>query len=258
MNPHVNVVLHEARLSSENALELFAPYDIVIDAQNNFPTRYLTNDACVLLENRNVYGSVFRSTGRRQCSTRSAACYLACIRLRRRRTRAKLRRGGCLVCCRESSAHFRRLRRLSSLQRRRPLIGRLILFDAASFTTRELKLKKDPNVRICRYFADYSRAHRLRTVCGITPPPAVTKRRSFDGDQCRIIETAARQEGRYCACRRSGTARTRDCQHRGSSFRSVHLRHGRGSLILRKRLFCIARLVRGLRRERAAAQGRFQ
>src|SRR5438105_5920924 len=63
MNPHVNVVTHDAALPVENALELFAPYDIIVDGTDNFPTRYLVNDACVLLGKPNAYGSIFRFEG---------------------------------------------------------------------------------------------------------------------------------------------------------------------------------------------------
>ncbi|HXI52335.1 MAG TPA: ThiF family adenylyltransferase, partial [Candidatus Saccharimonadales bacterium] len=63
INPGVDVVLHSVRLSSENALEIIQGYDIVVDGTDNFPTRYLTNDACVLLKKPNVYGSIFRFEG---------------------------------------------------------------------------------------------------------------------------------------------------------------------------------------------------
>src|SRR5437588_8121801 len=63
INPHVEVVLHNTRITSENALNLIRPYDIVVDGTDNFPTRYLTNDACVLLKKANVYGSIFRFEG---------------------------------------------------------------------------------------------------------------------------------------------------------------------------------------------------
>lgn len=63
INPHCQVDLHNTRLSSENALEIFEPYDIVVDGTDNFPTRYLVNDACVLLNKPNVYGSIFRFEG---------------------------------------------------------------------------------------------------------------------------------------------------------------------------------------------------
>src|SRR5271165_5122437 len=63
INPTCKVVIHNVRLSSENALEIIAQYDIVVDGTDNFPTRYLTNDACVLLKKPNVYGSIFRFEG---------------------------------------------------------------------------------------------------------------------------------------------------------------------------------------------------
>src|SRR2546430_14411507 len=63
INPEVKLDLYETRLSSANALQLFQPYDIIIDGTDNFPTRYLVNDACVLLKKPNVYGSIFRFDG---------------------------------------------------------------------------------------------------------------------------------------------------------------------------------------------------
>ncbi|MFN7660117.1 MAG: ThiF family adenylyltransferase, partial [Dolichospermum sp.] len=63
INPHCQVDLYETRLSSENALDIIRPYDIVVDGTDNFPTRYLVNDACVLLDKPNVYGSIFRFEG---------------------------------------------------------------------------------------------------------------------------------------------------------------------------------------------------
>jgi adenylyltransferase/sulfurtransferase len=63
VNPHVEIVSHEVRLTSENALEVLEPYDIVVDGTDNFPTRYLVNDACVFLRKPNVYGSIFRFEG---------------------------------------------------------------------------------------------------------------------------------------------------------------------------------------------------
>lgn len=63
INPHVRVVKHETRLSSRNALEILSDYDVVVDGTDNFPTRYLVNDACVLLGKPNVYGSIFRFEG---------------------------------------------------------------------------------------------------------------------------------------------------------------------------------------------------
>src|SRR5436190_14610225 len=63
INPHTEVVVHNARLTSQNALQILQPYDFVVDGTDNFPTRYLTNDACVLLKKPNIYGSIFRFEG---------------------------------------------------------------------------------------------------------------------------------------------------------------------------------------------------
>src|SRR5580765_6764484 len=63
INPHIEVETYETALSSQNALELFEPYDVILDGTDNFPTRYLTNDACVLLGKPNAYGSIFRFEG---------------------------------------------------------------------------------------------------------------------------------------------------------------------------------------------------
>src|SRR5262249_1473376 len=63
VNPHTEVVLHKVRLTSENAVSILQPYDFVVDGTDNFPTRYLTNDACVLLNKPNIYGSIFRFEG---------------------------------------------------------------------------------------------------------------------------------------------------------------------------------------------------
>jgi len=73
VNPHVEVIGHDARLTSENALEIIRGYDLVVDGTDNFATRYLTNDACVLLGKPNVYGSIFRFEARRRSSARPTA-----------------------------------------------------------------------------------------------------------------------------------------------------------------------------------------
>jgi len=73
INPTCQVDLYETRLSSENALKILEPYDVIIDGTDNFPTRYLTNDACVLLNKPNVYGSIFRFEGQATVLTMRAA-----------------------------------------------------------------------------------------------------------------------------------------------------------------------------------------
>ena len=76
LNPHVEVETYETALSSENALELFEPYDVILDGTDNFPTRYLVNDACVLLGKPNAYGSIFRFEGQASVfATKDGPCY---------------------------------------------------------------------------------------------------------------------------------------------------------------------------------------
>ena len=114
MNPHVEVVAHETRLTSENALEIMRDYDLVVDGTDNFATRYLVNDACVLLGKPNVYGSIFRFEGQATvfCTT-DGPCY-RCLypRAAAARARAVLRRGRrARRPARGSSASSRRPRR---------------------------------------------------------------------------------------------------------------------------------------------------
>ena len=76
LNPNIQVDTYETSLSSDNALELFAPYDVILDGTDNFPTRYLTNDACVLLGKPNAYGSIFRFEGQASVfATKDGPCY---------------------------------------------------------------------------------------------------------------------------------------------------------------------------------------
>ena len=97
---------HETALTSENVLELFKDYDIVVDGTDNFPTRYLVNDACVLLGKPNVYGSIFRFEGRRRCSApRTARATAACTPSRRRPGWCRAApKAACSACCPASSA----------------------------------------------------------------------------------------------------------------------------------------------------------
>jgi len=110
INPNVEVVLHETRLTSENALDLIGKYDIIVDGTDNFPTRYLTNDACVLLKKANAYGSIFRFEG--QASVFAPDPVIdAFIRSRLRPAWFPVaRKAACWAFCRESSAASRPLR----------------------------------------------------------------------------------------------------------------------------------------------------
>ena len=139
LNPDVRVVTHEARLTSANALDIFSQdYDVVVDGADNFPTRYLVNDACVLLGKPNVYGSIFRFDGQASVfATKAARAIAACIPSRRRPDSCRAApRAACSACCRASSARFRRPRRSRLiLGAGQSLAGRLLLFDALAMSS---------------------------------------------------------------------------------------------------------------------------
>ncbi len=152
VNPHVQIDRHNVRLTSENALEVFEPYDVVVDGTDNFPTRYLVNDACVLLGKPNVYGSIFRFEG--QVSVfdgRHGPCYRCLFR--------EPPPPGMVPSCAEGGVLgvlpgiIGTLQALETIKlilgKGDPLIGRLVLFDALALEWRTLKLRKNPDCPAC-------------------------------------------------------------------------------------------------------------
>ena len=153
INPGVEVVLHNTRITSENALEIIAQYDIVVDGTDNFPTRYLTNDACVLLKKPNVYGSIFRFEG--QASVFAPHLGGPCYRCLYPEPPPpgmvpSCAEGGVLgvlpgiVGCIQATEILK-----IALGKGRSLIGRLLLFNALDMKFRELKLRRDPQCPLC-------------------------------------------------------------------------------------------------------------
>lgn len=152
VNPHVRIEGHEARLSSANARELFREYDVVVDGTDNFPTRYLVNDACVLLGKPNVYGSIFRFEGQNSVFwAERGPCY-RCLY-------PEPPPPGLVPSCAEGGVLGVLPGIVGSIQALEtiklilgvgePLIGRLVLFDALALRFRELRLRKDPECPIC-------------------------------------------------------------------------------------------------------------
>jgi len=157
VNPHVEVRTHEARLTSENALEILEPYDVVVDGTDNFPTRYLVNDACVLLGKPNVYGSIFRFEG--QVSVFGAEtgdgspgpCYRCLFR--------EPPPPGLVPSCAEGGVLGVLPGIVGSLQaletiklilgKGEPLVGRLLIFDALEMSWREVKLRRNRTCPVC-------------------------------------------------------------------------------------------------------------
>jgi len=152
VNPHVEVETHHVRLDSTNALQILRDYDIILDGSDNFPTRYLVNDACVLLGKPNVYASIFRFEGQASVFyAKQGPCY-RCLY-------PEPPPPGLVPSCAEGGVLGVLPGIMGSIQaleaiklilgNGRPLIGRLLLFDAQAMSFRELKLQKDPNCPIC-------------------------------------------------------------------------------------------------------------
>jgi molybdopterin/thiamine biosynthesis adenylyltransferase/rhodanese-related sulfurtransferase len=152
INPHVQVDCYEVPLTSNNALEIFAPYDIIIDGTDNFPTRYLTNDACVLLGKPNVYGSIFRFEG--QVSVFYAAegpCYRCLF--------PEPPPPGLVPSCAEGGVLGILPGTVGAMQATEAIklilgigesmIGRLLLYDALNMEFNEVRLRKNPNCPVC-------------------------------------------------------------------------------------------------------------
>ncbi|MFM8879349.1 MAG: molybdopterin-synthase adenylyltransferase MoeB, partial [Verrucomicrobiota bacterium] len=176
LNPNVQVDLHKTRISSDNALDLIRPYDIVVDGTDNFPTRYLTNDACVLLKKPNVYGSIFRFEG--QASVFAPNLGGPCYRCLYPEPPPpgmvpSCAEGGVLgvlpgiIGCIQATEILK-----LALGKGSSLIGRLLLFNALDMKFRELKLRKDPKCPVCGPNPTVTQLIDYEMFCGIQPEPA--------------------------------------------------------------------------------------
>lgn len=174
VNPNVRIEKHETRLTSENALDIIREYDIVVDGTDNFPTRYLVNDACVLLGKPNVYGSIFRFEG--QASVFYAPegpCY-RCIY-------SEPPPPGLVPSCAEGGVLGVLPGIIGSIQALETikwiigagdsLLGRLLLFDALRLRFRELQLRKDPACPICGANPTIHELIDYEAFCGIGAEP---------------------------------------------------------------------------------------
>jgi adenylyltransferase/sulfurtransferase len=175
-NPNVEVVPHEARLTSENALEIIEQYDVVVDGTDNFATRYLTNDACVLLGKPNVYGSIFRFEGQSTIfCAKDGPCY-RCLY-------PEPPPPGMVPSCAEGGVlgilpglvgvvqATETVKLIAGIGE--PLVGRLLLVDALAMQFRTVKLRKNPRCPACgtrelKALVDYEQ------FCGIRGQPDET------------------------------------------------------------------------------------
>jgi adenylyltransferase/sulfurtransferase len=219
INPEVQMDLYETRLTSANALRIFAPYDVIIDGTDNFPTRYLVNDACVLLKKPNVYGSIFRFDGQASVfHPPEGPCY-RCLYPEPPPPGEvpSCAEGGVLgilpglVGCIQATEAVKLI-----LGKGEPLIGRLLLYDALQMRFREFKVRRNPKCPMCGDQPTITKLIDYEQFCGIrgeeAPAPVATegettvealKARLDRGDKVFILDVRNPEE--YQICRIAGS-----------------------------------------------------
>jgi sulfur-carrier protein adenylyltransferase/sulfurtransferase len=172
LNPNVHIETYEEALSSENALRLFAPYDVILDGTDNFPTRYLVNDACVLTGKPNAYGSIFRFEGQASVfATKEGPCY-RCLY-------PEPPPPGLVPSCAEGGVFGVLPGIIGVIQATEtiklilgagePLIGRFLIYDALRMRFRELKLRKDADCPVCGTHPTVTKLIDYEQFCGVAP-----------------------------------------------------------------------------------------
>jgi adenylyltransferase/sulfurtransferase len=214
LNPAIEIVSYETRLTSDNALELFRDYDIIVDGTDNFPTRFLVNDACILLGKPNVYGSIFRFEGQATVfGYPDGPCY-RCLY-------PEPPPPGLVPSCAEGGVLGVLPGIVGSIQAMETiklilgtgesLVGRLLLFDALAMRFRELKLKKNPDCPMCGKNRTITKLIDYEEFCGIRgeEAPAMTdgipeisatelKARQDRGDKLFILDVREPHEYQIC------------------------------------------------------------
>ena len=194
VNPHVEVVGHPQRLTSENALEILKGYDVVVDGTDNFPTRYLVNDACVLLGTPNVYGSVFRWEGQVSVfATKGGPCYRCLFR--------EPPPPGLVPNCAEGGVLGVLPGIIGSMQAMETiklllgkgvgLAGRLLIFDALEMTWREIALRRNPECPVCSDSPTQTGLIDYELFCGVTRPGEGSLHSAEDFEELDAASVAA-------------------------------------------------------------------
>ncbi|MDG2039290.1 MAG: molybdopterin-synthase adenylyltransferase MoeB [Ilumatobacter sp.] len=198
LNPEVEIVTHEMALASNNALALFADYDMVVDGTDNFPTRYLVNDACVLTGKPNVYGSISRFEGQATVfAAENGPCYRCMF--------PEPPPPGLVPSCAEGGVLGILPGVVGTLQATEAiklilgagesLVGRFLLFDALKMRFRELKVRQDPDCPVCGTHPTVTAPIDYDQFCGITPAaPAAAATTPGTGD-VTVEELKSRLDG---------------------------------------------------------------
>src|SRR3954454_13617801 len=204
LNPEIEIRTHEVALSSQNALQLFEPYDVIVDGTDNFPTRYLVNDACVILGKPNAYGSIFRFEGKASVfATKDGPCY-RCLY-------PEPPPPGLVPSCAEGGVLGILPGLVGVIQATEaiklilgagePLIGRLLMVDALAMSFRTLKLRKNPECPACGAHPTIKELIDYEQFCGIPAarhedpavnandmPPEELKRRLDAGEDLFVLD----------------------------------------------------------------------
>jgi len=176
LNPHIDIATYDVQITSDNAFDLIRPYDVIVDGTDNFPTRYLTNDACVMLGKPNVYGSIFRFEGQATVFSpkHGGPCY-RCLY-------PEPPPPGLVPSCAEGGVlgvlpgvigtiqATEAIKLLTGIGE--PLIGRLLLYDALAMRFRELKLRRNPDCPVCGDHPTVTELIDYQQFCGISPEEA--------------------------------------------------------------------------------------
>jgi molybdopterin/thiamine biosynthesis adenylyltransferase/rhodanese-related sulfurtransferase len=197
LNPAIKIVKHDTMLSSANALQIMKDYDIVADGTDNFPTRYLVNDACVLLGKPNVYGSIFRFEGQASVfATEAGPCY-RCLY-------PEPPPPGLVPSCAEGGVLGILPGLVGVIQATEviklilgkgdSLVGRLLLVDALNMRFRELKLRKNPECPVCGTNPTVTALIDYEHFCGIVPETPQEKNVKNGIPQLTVKELKARRD----------------------------------------------------------------
>jgi len=199
LNPNVHIEGHETALTSKNALDILRDYDVVVDGTDNFPTRYLVNDACVILQKPNAYGSIFRFEGQASVfAMKGGPCY-RCLY-------PEPPPPGLVPSCAEGGVLGVLPGVIGTIQATEaiklilgvgePLVGRFLIYDALRMRFRELKLRRDPECPVCgdhptvRELIDYDQ------FCGIRPAAQAAAAAALPPDQEITVEDLKKAQDR--------------------------------------------------------------
>ncbi|HWQ54381.1 MAG TPA: molybdopterin-synthase adenylyltransferase MoeB [Bryobacteraceae bacterium] len=189
INPHLRIDRHETALTSENALAIIKDYDMVVDGTDNFPTRYLVNDACVLSGKPNVYGSIFRFEGQATVFAYPGGPCYRCLY-------SEPPPPGLVPSCAEGGVLGILPGTIGLIQATEavklilgigePLVGRLLLYDALAMRFRELKLRKNPECPVCGEHPTIMKLIDYHQFCGVPKQPEAPKVEEGDIDAMEL------------------------------------------------------------------------